>query len=97
MEPFCVSGDAAEVSEARFIVGVEGGSGPTPLAMAGFAKPKPRSFAPEVVSMMFPGFRSRALLQFRTYWGDAMQNPDRYSTIKPGIAAGIHLTHAACS
>jgi len=52
----------ALLRDARFIVGVEGVRGPTPLptvASAGFARPKSISFAPNLVSMMFPGFRSR--------------------------------------
>jgi hypothetical protein len=53
----------APVNAATLIVGVEGVNDPTPPAIAmvatGLASPKSRSFAPDFVSMMLPGFRSR--------------------------------------
>ena len=65
MEPFCVSGDAADVSEARFMVGVEGVNGPMAreaIDNSGFASPKSISFAPALVSMMLAGFKSRWMM-----------------------------------
>jgi hypothetical protein len=56
------------VSEARFIVGVDGVNNPlVPVVTAnsGFASPKSISFAPDFVSMMFPGFRSRCTIPCR--------------------------------
>jgi serine/threonine protein kinase len=64
--PFWVSGPAGEVSEARFMVGVEGVSGPpdvpaviVPEDPCPLAKPKSISLAPDLVSMMLAGFKSR--------------------------------------
>ncbi len=65
IEPFWVSGDDAEVSVARFMVGVEGVKGPTACegtASCGLAKPKSISLAPVFVSMMLDGFRSRWIM-----------------------------------
>ena len=71
MEPFCVSGDAADVSEAKLIVGVEGVSpkvapGFDPeIVSSGLAKPKSISFAPDFVSIMLAGLRSRWMMPWR--------------------------------
>jgi hypothetical protein len=60
-----VSGDAAEVSEAKFTVGVEGVKGAAAceaIASFGLASPKSISLAPAFVSMMLAGFRSRWMM-----------------------------------
>jgi hypothetical protein len=65
IEPFWVSGDAAEVNDARFIVGVVGVNVPKAceaFGTFGFASPKSISLAPACVSMMFAGFRSRWIM-----------------------------------
>ena len=61
-----VSGPAGEVREATFRVGVEGVSGPpdvpdviVPEDPCPLAKPKSISLAPDLVSMILPGFKSR--------------------------------------
>ncbi len=64
IEPFWVSGEAAEVSEAMFMVGVEGVNVPTAwVAMGSFglASPKSMSLAPVLVNMMLAGFTSRCM------------------------------------
>ena len=66
MEPFCVSGEAAEVSEAKLMVGVEGVRPLAPvMAISGFARPKSINLAPDLVSMMLAGFRSRWMMPWR--------------------------------
>ncbi len=65
IEPLCVSGDAAAVSEARFIVGNDGVKVPRACDATGnfsLAKPKSISLAPAFVSMMFAGFKSRWMI-----------------------------------